>query len=214
MNSYGCDMDDLPPNHHADYRQFCGLFGYVGALTMIAGRSNDAELVAGLAGVDSGGRVLDIGCGPGTAVRMAARRGATVTGVDPSAPMLRTARLLTSVRRPKGSVAWVEAGAEGMPLPDDSFSVCWSLASVHHWPDLEGGLDEVGRVLEPGGKFIALERRSEPGATGNASHGWTPQQAETFAAMLTARGYTDAAVTNHDLGKRQVVTVEARLGVG
>lgn len=203
-------MEDLPPNHHAHYRQFCGAFGYVAALTMVAGRGADAKLVADLAAVDTSDRVLDIGCGPGTAARTAARRGATVTGVDPSGPMLRLGRAITVLRRPKGSLDWVEAGAEKMPLPDDSFSVCWSLASVHHWPDLDGGLDEVDRVLEPGGLFIALERRSEPGATGNASHGWTPQQAETFASMLTERGYTDAVATNHDLGKRKVVVVTAR----
>jgi ubiquinone/menaquinone biosynthesis C-methylase UbiE len=122
----------------------------------------------------------------------------------------RLGRAITALRRPEGSLDWVEAGAEKMPLADDSFSVCWSLASVHHWPDLEGGLDEVGRVLEPGGLFIALERRSEPGATGNASHGWTPQQAELFASMLTERGYTDAVAADHDLGKRKVVTVTPR----
>lgn len=203
-------MDDLPPNHHAHYRQFRGAFGYAAALTMVAGRGADARLVADLASVDATARVLDIGCGPGTAARVAAARGASVTGLDPSAPMLRLGRAITALRRPAGSLDWVEAGAEKMPLADDSFSVCWSLASVHHWPDLEGGLAEVDRVLEPGGLFIALERRSEPGATGNASHGWTPQQAQTFADMLTARGYTEAAATDHDLGKRKVVTVTAR----
>lgn len=203
-------MEDLPPNHHAHYRQFRGAFGYVAALTMVAGRGADAKLVTELAQVGAADRVLDIGCGPGTAARTAARRGAAVTGVDPSGPMLRLGRAITALRRPKGSLDWVEAGAEEMPLPDDSFSVCWSLASVHHWPDLEGGLDEVDRVLEPGGLFIALERRSEPGATGNASHGWTAQQAETFASILSERGYTDAVATNHDLGKRRVVVVSAR----
>lgn len=203
-------MEALPPNHHAHYRQFCGAFGYVAALTMVAGRGADAKLVNELGAVDASHHVLDIGCGPGTAARAAARRGAAVTGVDPSGPMLRLGRAITALRRPEGSLDWVEAGAEKMPLADDSFSVCWSLASVHHWPDLEGGLDEVGRVLEPGGLFIALERRSEPGATGNASHGWTRQQAELFASMLTERGYTDAVAADHELGKRKVVTVTAR----
>ncbi len=203
-------MEDLPPNHHAHYRQFCGAFGYVAALTMVAGRGADATLVSDLAEIGTSDRVLDIGCGPGTAARAAARRGAAVTGVDPSGPMLRLGRVITAFRRPEGALQWVEAGAENMPLPDDSYSVCWSLASVHHWPDLEGGLDEVDRVLEPGGLFIALERRSEPGATGNASHGWTPQQAERFASMLAERGYTDAVATDHDLGKRKVVAMTAR----
>jgi ubiquinone/menaquinone biosynthesis C-methylase UbiE len=203
-------MEDLPPNHHAHYRQFSGIFGYVAALTMFAGRGGDADLVSDLADVDKADHVLDIGCGPGTAGRRAARRGARVTGVDPSGPMLRLARLVTRVRRPEGKVAWVQAGAENLTLPDESFTVCWSLASVHHWPDLDGGLSEVRRVLQPGGTFIALEKRTEPGATGNASHGWTRQQADAFATMLTDRGFSAATVEDHDLGKREVVAVTAR----
>lgn len=203
---------DLPPNHHADYPQFTGVFGYLAGLTMVFGRSRDARLVTAMADVTATDRVVDIGCGPGTAVRLTAGRGATVTGVDPSEPMLRLARLLTllmGLRRSAGEITWVRAGAEDMPLPDASFDVCWSLATVHHWPDLEAGLDEVERVLGPGGTFIALEKQAAPGATGNASHGWTPQQAETFAEMLRSRNYTPVEVTNHNLGRRQVVTVAA-----
>jgi ubiquinone/menaquinone biosynthesis C-methylase UbiE len=89
-------------------------------------------------------------------------------------------------------------------------TVCWSLASVHHWPDLESGLAEVARVLDAGGTFIALEKRAQPGATGNASHGWNADQAATFAAMLPDYGFQSAEVADHDLGRRPVVTVTAR----
>ena len=65
-------MNELPPNHHAHYRQFTGLFGYVAGLTMIVGRGGDARLVRDLAGVDRADHVVDIGCGPGTAARVAA----------------------------------------------------------------------------------------------------------------------------------------------
>jgi ubiquinone/menaquinone biosynthesis C-methylase UbiE len=124
--------------------------------------------------------------------------------------MLRLARLLTRVRTPEGEIEWVRAGAEDLTLPDESVTVCWSLASVHHWPDLDAGLSEVTRVLRPGGTFIALEKRAEPGATGNASHGWTPDQAGEFASMLTERGFGSAEASDHDLGRRKVVTVVAR----
>jgi ubiquinone/menaquinone biosynthesis C-methylase UbiE len=204
-------MNDLPPNHHADYPQFGGVFGYVAGLTMTVGRGRDARLVADLGDVDAADHVLDVGCGPGTAARMAARRGARVTGVDPAAPMLRLAALLTRVRTPVGEIEWVRAGAERLTLTDESITVCWSLASVHHWPDLGGGIAEVRRVLRPGGTFIALEKRTEPGARGNASHGWIPGQAEAFAAMLGDHGFIDTTVTNHDVGRRRTVAVTGRL---
>ena len=211
-DGYGGAMAALPPNHHADYPQFTGAFGYLAGLTMIIGRGADARLVARLADLGPGDRVVDIGCGPGTAVRNGAAEGVTVTGVDPSEPMLRLARLLTRLRRPAGAVRWMAAGAEEMGLPDGSADVCWSIASVHHWPDLDGGISEVRRVLAPGGRFIAIERRSAPGATGTASHGWTADQAERLAALLLDHGFTSADVDNHDLGRRRVVAVTGRLG--
>ena len=203
-------MTDLPPNHHADHRQFCGAFGYVAGLTMIAGRGRDARLVAELAEVGPDDVVVDLGCGPGTAARVAAGHGSRVTGVDPAEPMLRLARLLTRFNRPEGELEWLCAGAEDLPVPDDSVTVCWSLASVHHWPDLDGGLSEVKRVLGDGATFIAIEKRAEPGATGTASHGWTSDQAHTCAAMLSDLGFVSAGVSNHDLGRRQVVAVTGR----
>lgn len=200
-------MADLPPNHHADYPQFSGIFGYFAGLTMIVGRGGDAKLVTKLAGVGPTDDVLDIGCGPGTAVRHAAGVAGQVTGLDPSEPMLRLARAFTRRAEP---ILWVVGGAEDMNVPDASQDVVWSLASVHHWPDLDGGIAEVARVLRSGGRFLALEKRTEPGATGNASHGWTDQQAETFAEMLTADGFASAEVSFHEHGRRRVVVVTAQ----
>lgn len=202
-------MNDLAPNHHAHYREFAGVFGYMAGLTMTVGRGRDARLVADLADLDDDDHVIDVGCGPGTAARQAARRGVRVTGVDPAEPMLRLAHLLTRLQRLHHRVEWVRAGAEDLTLPDRSATVCWSLASVHHWPDLDRGLSEVVRVLEPGGTFLALEKRTVPGSTGNASHGWTTEQAEAFAARLTEHGFVDVAVSNHELGRRRVVVVRA-----
>jgi SAM-dependent methyltransferase len=52
---------------------------------------------AELAGAD---RVVDVGCGPGIAVRLAARRAAAATGVDPDPAMLRFAPWSTAIPRP------------------------------------------------------------------------------------------------------------------
>lgn len=83
------------PNHHADYPGFRGVAGLVAALTMAFDRKGDAQLAVQMSAMDCGDRVVDVGCGPGVAVRYSARLGATVTGVDPAPVMLRTARLLT-----------------------------------------------------------------------------------------------------------------------
>jgi ubiquinone/menaquinone biosynthesis C-methylase UbiE len=83
--------------------------------------------------------------------------------------------------------------------------VVWSLASVHHWQDVDRALDEAHRVLRPGGRLVAIERRTVPGATGLASHGWTPEQAEAFAALCTRHGFDEPTVGSHGTGRRRRV---------
>jgi hypothetical protein len=46
-----------------------------------------------------------------------------------------------------------------------------------------------------------------PGATGLASHGWTEQQAESFAAMCRAAGFDNVRIGNRQTGRRAVWTV-------
>lgn len=55
------------------------------ALSMTVGRARAARVIAELAHIGSADRVIDVGCGPGTAVREACCRGASATSVDPSA---------------------------------------------------------------------------------------------------------------------------------
>jgi ubiquinone/menaquinone biosynthesis C-methylase UbiE len=192
------------PNHHGDHPGFSGIGGLLAGLTMIAGRGEVARLAAQLTRVEPGDRVVDVGCGPGVAAREAARLGAAVTGVDPAGPMLALARRLTRRRR---SIAWIEGTAEQLPLPDDSATVLWSISTVHHWHDIDRGLAEAGRVLVHGGRLLAIERRTRPGARGHASHGWTDEQAEAFAQRCRAAGFLDVLVETSKLRKATVLAV-------
>lgn len=197
--------ETLPVNHHADHRGFSGVTGaIVGLLLLWMGRPN-ARLAVEVTGVSAGDRVVDIGCGPGGAVREAARRGARATGVDPAPVMLRLARTFTR----DASIEWAEGTAESVPLPDGSATVLWSLATVHHWQNVGIGLGEARRLLAPKGRLLAIERRVQPGATGLASHGWTQQQAESFAAQCRTAGFADVAIGQHGHGRRAVWTVRA-----
>jgi ubiquinone/menaquinone biosynthesis C-methylase UbiE len=191
-------------NHHADHPGFAGPGGLLFAIALLLiGRPN-ARLAVELAEVSDADRVVDIGCGAGVAVRAAARRGASATGVDPAPVMLRVARLVT---RGSGKVGWAQGNAEQVPVPDASATVLWSLATVHHWKDVHAGLAEAHRVLQPGGRLLAVERRTSADATGLASHGWTGDQAEAFASLCRAAGFTDMSVTEHGHGRRGVWAV-------
>jgi len=195
----------LPANHHADHPGFSGVTGaIVGLMLLWMGRAN-ARLAAEVTGVSDSDRLVDIGCGPGGAVREAARHGAQVCGIDPAPVMLRLARAFTR----DAGIKWMEGTAESVPLPDRSATILWSLATVHHWQDVEQGLGEARRILQPGGRLLAVERRVQPGATGLASHGWTQQQAESFAAQCRTSGFADVAVGHRGQGRRGIWAVTA-----
>ena len=194
------------PNHHAAFPGFSGVSGLVAALSMVVGRDGDARLAARLSGIGPADAVVDIGCGPGVAVRHAARLGATVTGVDPAPIMLRVARLLT---RRSENVRYVEGAAEVLPAADSSASIAWSIATVHHWADLDAGLREVRRVLRRGGRLVAIERQTMPRARGHASHGWTHAQADAFADRCREHAFLNVRVERNTSGRRTTVSVAA-----
>ena len=194
------------PNHHGHHPGFSGPRGLVAALSMTVGRAGDAQLAARLVALTGNDTVIDVGCGPGAAVRHAANVGANVIGVDPAPVMLRVARLLT---RRSPHVRYLRGTAEELPVPDASATAVWSIAAVHHWPDLDAGLHEVTRVLAPDGRFVALERRTQPGARGHASHGWTDAQAGAFAERCRAAGFEHVVVGQDTTSRGRILSVLA-----
>lgn len=99
-----------------------------------------------------GDQILDVGCGTGLNFR---RMPAEVFGVDPSRGLLRVAR-----RRGKRLAM---ASAQAIPFPDASFDrvLCtYVLTTVPEWPR---ALDEMARVLRPGGRIVVTDDRLPPG---------------------------------------------------
>jgi len=200
------DTDALAPNHHAHHPGFAGPSGLALGVVMALFGGHRARLACRLAGVGPADTVVDVGCGPGSAVRRAARTGATAIGVDPAGVMRRVAEVLTTGR---SRTRFVQGTAEALPLDDGTATVVWSIATVHHWHDIEAGLREARRVLRPGGRLLAVERRCAPGAHGLGSHGWTPAQAEAFAASCRAHGFDAVRVEEHPGGRHANLAVHA-----
>jgi SAM-dependent methyltransferase len=107
-----------------------------------------AERVADLAELEPGQRVLDVACGTGALARVAAGRvapGGTVVGLDSNPGMLEVAR------RKAAQVDWREAPAEALPFEDASFDTVLSQFGLMFFTDRRAALQEMWRVLLPGG---------------------------------------------------------------
>jgi len=120
------------------------------------------SLAAGLSG-----RVLDIGAGTGAQFPYFADRREEISSlhaVEPDPHMRRQAR--ERADRLDLDVDIADAGAEALPYDDDSVDYVVASLVFCTIPDAEGALDEVARVLAPGGEFRFFEHVRASGATG------------------------------------------------
>jgi SAM-dependent methyltransferase len=172
----GLDVDELRGAIRAEYgqvasnpgqafhfhtgRRLAGILGYDDAwfdgipeetIASFAGTGNPFAMGT----LRRGERVVDVGCGAGIDSLIAARmvgEDGEVTGVDMTPEML--ARATTSASRGGfGNVRFHEGLAESLPVPDAWADVVISNGVLNLFPDKYAGLQEMARVLKPGGRL-------------------------------------------------------------
>jgi ubiquinone/menaquinone biosynthesis C-methylase UbiE len=195
-------------HRHGHGNEFEGFLGLLGGLTMAFGRGRSARVIADLAEVGPGDRVVDVGCGPGRFLREAAERGATAVGVDPSSQMRRLATWRTPASL-RDAIRVTDGTAERLPLEDGEATVAWAFASFHHWTDADAGLAELRRILWPGGRLLIAERLARPGGWFQ-HHALTWEQGQELVAQAERAGFTDVAAVRPTLGRRQLLVVRGR----
>ncbi len=123
------------------------------AYDLLVGRYSPglATAFADVAGIVSGQRALDVGCGPGAlTTELVTRLGADrVCAVDPSAPFLEACR----GRNPGVEVR--EARAEALPFEDGTFDAALAQLVLHFVGDPAAAAAEMRRVVRPGGVVAA-----------------------------------------------------------
>ncbi|MFJ6570490.1 class I SAM-dependent methyltransferase [Streptomyces sp. NPDC091292] len=112
-----------------------------------------ADALAEALRVDGEGRLLDVGCGPGTVALTLAPLFHEVVGVDPDGGMLAEAGRAAAAAGVTGKTRWVRVRAEELPAGLGTFTVA-TFAQSFHWMDRDLVAATVRDMLRPGGVLV------------------------------------------------------------
>ena len=122
-------------------------------------------------------RMLDVGCGIGGSVRHAAKRWpatSQITGITISREQVKRANELTQAQGIRNAI-FMECDALDMVFDDGTFDAVWAIESEMHMPDKNKFIQEVTRVLKPGGMLVLAcwnvrDTRNAPLSKEEAAH--------------------------------------------
>lgn len=142
--------------------------------TLDLGEMSDIAAVTRLVSLDDCA-IVDVGCGPGDIARALVAAGAIVTAAEPDPIQAAKNRAAP----PQDNLAFVEAGAEQLPVPSASMDGVFFFRSLHHVPIdmMDAALAEAARVLKPETGFLCIV---EPGMTGTHFQVMRPFHDETI----------------------------------
>ncbi len=196
-------------------RQFHHPSGAAGRLAgwVMGHRSSNVERnrwVVELLDVQPSERVLELGCGPGVALRALAERATQglVVGVDHSEVMIRQAARRNAAAVRSGSVRLVQSPVEQIDqivLGDAAFDAALAVNSIGFWHEPATRLREVRRLLRPGGRIALASQPRCPGATAATS----AKAADELMRLLAEAGFEHTRVETLNLDP-PVVCVLAR----
>lgn len=180
------------------------------------------ERMIGKLGPLAGKRVVDLGAGYGGAARVLAREhSAHVTCLNLSRVENERNRALTNEAGLGDRIDVVDGSFDDMPFADESFDVAWSQDAILHAPDRERVVDEVARVLRPGGVFAFTDPMQADGIDDTRvlqpiyDRIHLPDLASIgfYRDALTKRGFEEIEVEEltHQLGRHYARVREAML---
>jgi ubiquinone/menaquinone biosynthesis C-methylase UbiE len=118
--------------------------------------SDRLQEVLDLAQPKRGDLVLDVATGTGNTAFALAPHVRRVIGLDLTREMLNQARRI-AMERHLDNMDWVIGDAGALPFPHSTFDVYTVRAAPHHFPDIDGFLEEAFRVLKPGRDAVFID---------------------------------------------------------
>ena len=150
----------------------------------------------GLIEFQDGWTMLDIGCGGGATLQRLLKRSkdAQVYGIDISEESVAKARKVNAKVLDK-QVFVTQGSAEMLPYKDGKFDLVTAVETVYFWPNLPDCLQEVRRVLKPGGKFaIMVEVVDSNSKWISVVEGMTAYSPEELKKLLEEAGFTQTEI--------------------
>jgi len=141
--------------------------------------------------------VLDVGCGGGAAVKMIAAIApkGRVCGIDHSRDMVNLSKRVNRQLIEGGRVVVDHGSVSDLPYSDEMFDVVTAFETIEFWPDLSKDLEEVKRVLKPGGRLLILNRLPDKERGGSR---WMESlqisTADEYQERLADGGYVDISI--------------------
>ncbi|QWB21501.1 MULTISPECIES: class I SAM-dependent methyltransferase [Streptomyces] len=124
--------------------------------------------------LDGRGRLLDVGCGPGTIALSLVRLFGEVVGVDPDSGMIAEAGRGAAAREVGARTRWVRARAEDLPAGLGTFDVA-TFGQSFHWMDRDLVAATVRDMLRPGGALVHIaDLKTEPRTVDGMPHPAVP----------------------------------------
>ena len=149
-----------------------------------------------LVDIQDGWTMLDIGCGGGFTIRRLLKRSkdAKVYGIDISEESVAKAKKVNAKVLDK-QVFVTQGSAEKLPYEDGKFDLVTAVETVYFWPNLPNCLQEVRRVLKPGGKFaILVEVVDSDSKWTNVVEGMTAYSPEDLKKLLDEAGFVQTEI--------------------
>ena len=149
-----------------------------------------------LVNIQDGWTMLDMGCGGGFTIRRLLNRSkdAQVYGIDISEESVAKAKKVNAEVLDK-QVFVTQGSAEKLPYENEKFDLVTAVETVYFWPNLPGCLQEVHRVLKPGGKFaILVEVVDSDSKWTSVVEGMTAYTPEQIKSLLDDAGFTQTEI--------------------
>ena len=164
-----------------------------------------------LVDIQDGWTMLDIGCGGGATLQRLLKRsrGAQVYGIDISEESVAKARKVNAKVLDK-QVFITQGSAEKLPYEDGKFDLVTAVETVYFWPNLPGCLQEVRRVLKPGGKFaILVEVVDSNSKWTSVVEGMTAYSPGDLKQLLDGAGFTQTKIHRKKPSYATIIGVKA-----